>query len=371
MDRLPIVDLTPQWIDTKDELMATVEAVLSGGKYILGEHVTLLEEEVSAYTGAKFAVGVANGTDGLILALHAFGIGFGDEVITTPFTFFATAEAIVRLGATPVFVDVEQHSFNLNPEEVEKRITPRTRAIMPVHLFGQMANLPVLRQIADKHGLLLIEDACQAIGATQNGQGVGTIGDAAVLSFFPTKNLGGCGDGGMVLVRDAEIANRLKRLRLHGSVRKYIHEETGWNSRLDELQAAILRVKLKHLEGWTRHRIALANRYNEAFKNLGIGLPVASPDTRHVYHLYTVVTKERDALKEALANAGIASGVYYPVPLHLQKSLSALGCKEGDYPVTEYLAKHALSLPLYPGMQEQDQDAVMNAVRAFLTTEER
>lgn len=365
MKPISLVDLSPQWDELEPELVAAIHKVIRTGQYILGEEVSQFEREVAELSGVQHGIGVGNGTDALVLALHAFGIGPGDEVLTTPFTFFATAEAIMQLGARPVFVDVDPQTFNLDIEEVEKQITSRTKAIVPVHLFGQMVNMSALRDLADEHGLKIIEDACQAIGAKWGTHGVGSLGDAAAVSFFPTKNLGGYGDGGMVLVSDDEAAQRLRRLRVHGSEQKYVHAELGWNSRLDELQAAVLRVKLRRLSTWTEQRRSLASRYNQALA----GLPIATPQVRtqayHVYHLYTIVTHQQAELQRCLQSSGIGCGIYYPVPLHLQRALSSLGYQEGDFPNAEYLSTHCLSLPLYPGMTQSEQDVVIKRIRHF------
>ncbi len=365
MKNIPLVDLSKQWITLKPELMARIERVLDKGQYILGEEVAALENEVASYCGARCGIAVGNGTDALVLMLRAFDIGPGDEVITTPFTFFATAEAIVQAGAKPVFADVDPKTFLLTAAEVEKHITSKTKAILVVHLFGQMADMYELLPLARLHKLYLFEDACQAIGATWNGYGIGTLSDAAAISFFPTKNLSTYGDGGMILVRDEERSLRLQRLRKHGSVRKYEHEEIGWNSRLDELHAAILRVKLTHLDEWTEERIKHASRYTESLQDVPISTPSAYSQNRHVYHLYTVVTEHRDALMQSLAKFGIQSGIYYTVPLHLQVALRGLGYQKGDFPVTERLCREVLSLPLFPEMKSDEQNFVIDRIRKF------
>ncbi len=367
MKEIQLVDLAPQWRELRAEIMAAVERVLDSGQYILGEQVSSLEREVASLCGVAHGIGVANGTDALTLTLHAFGIGPGDEVITAPFTFFATAEAIMQTGATPVFADVDPRTYTLDPLEVERQITPRTKAIVPVHLFGQMADMLSLRAIADKYGLILVEDACQAIGAMRDGGGVGVRGDAAAFSFFPTKNLGTYGDGGMVVLHDGRTAGLIRRLRVHGSERKYMHERLGWNSRLDELHAAILRVKLTRLAAWTDERRALAARYDESLANLPLVTPYVPKNSRHVYHLYTIVTERRDELQKWLLSQGIGCGVYYPVPLHLQRALASLGYQSGSFPTAERLSEQSLSLPLYPGMSQADQDVVIERVRQFFT----
>ncbi|GGJ06490.1 hypothetical protein GCM10010885_14540 [Alicyclobacillus cellulosilyticus] len=363
---VPFLDLRGTWEELRTPLLRACAKVLSQGRYILGDEVAALEREVAAYCGMNHGVAVGNGTDALTLSLRALGVGPGDEVVTSPFTFFATVESILQVGATPVFADVDPRGFTITPATVEPRITARTKAILPVHIFGLMADMAGLRALADAYRLVVVEDACQAIGATWRGFGIGHYGDAAALSFFPTKNLGGYGDGGMILVHDAELAARLRRLRAHGSAIKYIHEEPGWNSRLDELQAALLRVKLAHLPAWTSARQALAARYDAGLAGLGLQLPWVPAEANHVYHLYTVLVPDRTALQRFLAERGIEAHVYYPLPMHLQPALSGLGYRPGDFPVAERICQHALSLPLYPGLTAAQQDEVMRGVRAFL-----
>lgn len=365
----PLMD--PGYTDRslKSELLMAVERVIQRGRYILDREVDALEREVAECCGGGHAVGVASGTDALVLLLRAFDIGPGDEVVTTPFTFFATAEAILHVGARPVFADVDPRTFLLTGQTVAPRITPRTKAILAVHLFGQMADMAELRAIADRHRLRLFEDACQAIGARWNGRGIGELGDGAALSFYPTKNLGAPGDGGMVVLRDADRTARIKRLRAHGTgAAKYEHWEIGWNSRLDEIQAAMLRVKLQRLQAWTEERIAIADRYANGLGDLPLRLPVRQPEARHVYHLYTVLAERRDELKQALATAGIEAGVYYPIALHLQPALRHLGYQSGDFPVAERLCGEVLSIPLYPGLRQQAQEYVIAQIRRFYGT---
>lgn len=365
MKRIPQIDLTAQANAMRPELMRAVEDVLFGGLYVLGQNVSALEDEIAAYCGVDYGVAVANGTDAIVLSLAAFGIGPGDEVITTPFTFFATVEGILRVGATPVFVDVEPDTFNIDVSDIERHITPRTRAILPVHIFGLMANMPEIQRIAEVHGLVVIEDACQAIGAAWDGHGIGHHSHAAVLSFFPTKNLGAYGDGGMILVSDRLISQRLRRLRIHGSERKYEHEELGWNSRLDELQAGMLRVKLRKLSQWNQNRRQLAQRYHAGLNNAPLKLPLAPQQAEHVYHLYTLVCERRDELKDYLSSRGIGCGVYYPTPMHLQRATQSLSYTVGDFPHAEYLSKHVLSIPMFPELQREDQDCVIETILDF------
>lgn len=361
----PLVDLGWQHRLLRSELLRAIERVLDGGRYILGAEVARLEEEMAARCGVEHAVGVASGTDALLLLLRAFDIGAGDEVITAPFSFFATAEAIVQAGARPVFADVDPRTFLLDAEAVDRSVTPATKAILAVHLFGQMADMSRLRGIAHAHGIHLFEDACQAIGARWREHPVGALGDGAAVSFFPTKNLGGCGDGGMVLLHDARRAARIRRLRAHGSARRYEHQEVGCNSRLDELQAAILRVKLGRLDEWTGLRRAIASRYDQALRDLPLSVPFHPGEAYHVYHLYTLVTERREGLRQALAADGIGCGVYYPAPLHLQAALRHLGYRPGAFPAAERLCREVLSIPLYPGLSEAAQACVIERIRRF------
>jgi len=363
--KIPLVDLSYPLKTQRAELLESVERVLDQGQYILAKEVKALEDEIARYSGVRHAVAVGNGTDALVLLLKSFDIQPGDEVITTPFTFFATAESIVQLGAIPVFADVDEKTYLLTVDEIEKRITSRTKAILVVHLFGQMVDMTAMKRLAEAYHIHLFEDACQAIGAKWDDHGIGSLSDGATISFFPTKNLGTYGDGGMILVQDEERAQRLRRLRAHGSVRKYVHLEMGWNSRLDELHAAMLRVKLTRLEEWTEHRITIAKRYDDSFQQLALSIPGKQEKARHVYHLYTVTHPRRDVLKQALADCGIETGVYYPVPLHLQEALRSYGYREGDFPVAERLSKEVLSLPLYPGMEASDQETVIEAIQTF------
>ncbi|CAM3429889.1 DegT/DnrJ/EryC1/StrS family aminotransferase [Marinicrinis lubricantis] len=365
MNHIPMVDLKPSWDEQMDEITDAVKRVLDQGNFILGSEVSQLEREIADFHRVRHGVGVANGTDALILLLHAAGIGAGDEVITTPFTFFATAESIMQLGAVPVFADIDPVSLNLDPANIEEKITPKTKAILPVHIFGQMAAMDAIHKIANKHSLIVIEDACQAIGAAWNGKAPGTYSVGAAFSFFPTKNLGTCGDGGMIITQSKELTERLRRLRLHGSSAKYIHDEAGWNSRLDEIHAAILRVKLRKLSAWNAERRKIAEIYHQELKGLPLQLPIEQPSAHHVYHLYTVLSDERDALMNDLKQQGIGCGVYYPVPLHLQQALKGYGYHKGQLPVAENASECCLSLPLYPGMTEDAQQFVIDKVKHY------
>ena len=358
------MDIRGQYAHLLDDVKLVIGEVIDSGRFILGANVAALEQEVAAACGVAHAVGVANGTDALVLALEALRIGAGDEVITTPYTFFATAEAIARVGATPVFADIDPHTFNLDPAAAEAAITPRTRAIVAVHIFGQPADLTAFRALADRHGLALIEDAAQAFGAARDGRPAGSVGDIATLSFFPTKNLPAVGDAGMVLTSDQGLADRVRLLRFHGSRDKRVFERIGANSRLDELQAAVLRLFLPHAAGWNDDRRAAAARYAE----LGLGdlvtLPAEAPSTRHVYHLYVVRSAARDGLVGALREAGVGAAVYYETPHHLQPVFAHLGHLQGSLPEAERAGREGLALPMFPTLGAESQRTVVAAVRA-------
>ena len=360
---IPLINLEAQYEQVREELESAVLAVLRGGRYILGPKVAELEERIAAYCGTEFSVGLNSGTDAIILALDALGIGHGDEVITSPFTFFATGESIARVGAKPVFVDIEPESMNIDPQKIAAAITPRTKAIMPVHIFGQPAEMEPILSLAREHGLKVIEDACQAIGAEYDGERVGSLADAGCFSFFPSKNLGGAGDGGILTTNDGRLAEKVEVLRRHGGKKKYFHEMLGYNSRLDEVQAAIIMVKLARLDGWNQKRRERAARYNELLADAQVKLPSRSTRSTHVYHLYVIRTPRRDAVIEALAAAGIASGAYYPLPLHLQEAFSDLGYTGGDLPAAEEAASQALAIPLCPFPDPEAQEEIAEVVR--------
>ncbi len=362
---IPILDLKAQYLAHRQEIDTAILGVIDAGHFILGPNVKALEEEVAAYVGCRFGIGVASGTDALRLALAALEIGPGDEVITTPFTFVATANTVSHAGATPVFVDIDPRTFNLDPDLVEKAITPRTKAIVPVHLFGQTAEMEPLRAIARRHGLRIIEDAAQAIGAEEAGQRAGSLGDIGCFSFYPTKNLGAYGDGGMVTTNDADLAERVDMLRRHGSKKKYYNEILGFNSRLDEIQAALLRVKLRYLDEWTENRQRVARRYNELLAGLPVETPYERPNVRHVYHQYTIRAPRRDELQAHLKAQGIGTMVYYPVPLHRLPLYAGLGYGEGSLPVSEQAAREVLSLPMYPELTDEQVERVAEAVGRF------
>lgn len=363
--RIPAFDLSRQHAELFDELQAASADVLRSGRFILGERVERLETEIAAVCGAQFGIGVASGSDALYLALLAAEIGPGDEVITTPFTFFATAGAIERVGARPGFVDIDPLTYNLDPERVRAACTDKTKVLLPVHLYGQPADMAPLMEIAEHRGLVLIEDAAQAIGAEYRRQRVGSFGSIGILSFYPTKNLGGCGDGGMLVTSDPDLADRLRMLRVHGSKRRYYHLLPGINSRLDELQATFLLMKLPHLDGWTSRRRQVAALYNSLLQDLPVTVPLERPDVRHVYHQYTIATPDRDDLRAYLSSVGIGTEIYYPLGLHLQEALGAFGYKRGAFPVAERMADQVLSLPMFPELTDDEVQEVAANVRSF------
>lgn len=359
---IPMVDLKRQYSRLKKEIDRAVGQALEQTQFILGPNVGKLEEEVAAYHGLPHAIGCANGTDALLLALRACGIGPDDEVITTPFTFIATAEVIALVGARPVFVDICADTFNMDPDRITAKITSRTKAIIPVHLFGHAADMDLIMDIAKKNNLKVIEDCAQAFGATYRGQTVGTIGDAGCFSFFPSKNLGCYGDGGMVVTRDEQIASKIKMLRNHGSAVRYYHSDVGYNSRLDEIQAAILRVKLPEINASNDARRRNAALYCGAIKGKDIVLPSERPDCRHVYHQFTIRTKNRQAIADALSNAGIASAVYYPVPLHQQDVFLKMYHLKESLNVSENCASEVLSLPMFPELTPEEIRQIADVV---------
>lgn len=368
---MPLLDLKAQHASLRDELRAAIERVMESQAFILGPEVEALETELASYSRVKYAVGCASGSDALLLALMALDVGAGDEVITTPFSFFATASAIVRLGARPRFVDIEPRTFNLDAAQIEAAITERTRAIMPVHLYGQCADADALRAVAARHGVPVVEDAAQAIGAEDRGRRAGSLGRVGCFSFYPTKNLGGAGDGGMLTTDDDQLAERLRTLRVHGGVSEYHHREVGLNSRLDSLQAAVLRVKLPHLERWSAARRARAEVYARLFGEAGLEGAVTPPfvkaDARHIFHQYVirVSAKSRDPLMTHLRERGVGTKVYYPVPLHLQECFRSLGYAAGDFPAAERAARETLALPMYPELTADQQHDVVDAVNHF------
>ena len=371
MTNIPSFDLTRNYARVKEEINVAVLRVLETQHFILGPEVEALERELSAYLEVKNAVGCASGTDALVLAMMALDLKPGDEVITTPFTFFATVSCITRCGGTPVFADVDPVTYNIKSEDILSKITPRTKAVLPVHLFGQMCPLEEIRDELASRGIALVEDCAQAIGAHRMIDGrvarSGSVGKMGCFSFFPTKNLGCYGDGGMVAIADdEELAARIRRLRVHGAGTTYFHDEVGINSRLDALQAAILRVRLRHLEGWNEERRIVAGRYMMLFGEKGlldfITPPAELPGGRHVYHQYVVRAKHRDELMKYLAERGITTRVYYPLPLHLQHCFANLGYKKGDFPVAEALADDVLALPMFPELLPEEQERIVSEI---------
>jgi UDP-2-acetamido-2-deoxy-ribo-hexuluronate aminotransferase len=349
---VPMIDLKKQFAEIKDEILSTVTDILESAHYILGPRVSEFEKKVAAYHGVSEAIGVASGTDALHLAVEALGIGDGDEVITTPFTFFATAEAVIYTGATPVFVDIDPETMNIDPAEIEAKITKNTRAIIPVHIFGHPADMGKIMAIAKKHNLRVIEDCAQSFGADINGRKTGSFGDVGCFSFYPSKNLGAFGDAGMVTLNDAELVDRIRVLRNHGSKGAYKHESVGFNSRLDELQAGILLVKFRRIDDYNRRRRENAALYN-SFISDRVLKPVERPGMVHVYHQYTIRSVQREKIQQKLREKDISSVVYYPIPLHLQEALSFLGHNKGDFPVAEEAAAKVLSLPMFPELEEK------------------
>ena len=390
---IPLIDLKAQYKSISEDLDRVTKEVLSSAAYIMGKNVTEFEKEFAEYIGVKHAISVGNGTDALVIALKSLGIGHGDEVITSTFTYFASAECISAVGATPVFVDVEKDTFNLDPSKIEEKITDKTKAIIPVHIFGQSADMDEINEIAKKHNLYVIEDACQAVGGKYKGRKIGTLGDVACFSFFPTKNLGCAGDGGMIVTDNDEIAIIARALRTHGSGEngqkaynllnnieeeiktaegandtvynplKYYNYLIGYNTRLDAIQAAILSVKLKEIDSWNAKRREIVQLYNEALQNSDLVTPVARDYNDHVYHMYILQSENREEVLTKLKEAGIATGVYYPVPLHLQKVYKNLEYKEGDMPVSEYLSHRTFAIPVYPELTKEQIDYIISKIK--------
>jgi dTDP-4-amino-4,6-dideoxygalactose transaminase len=385
MTNVPLLDLKAQFAQIRSEVMPVIEQVCASQRFILGDHVLGLEAEVARYCASSAGIGVSSGTDALLLALMALGVGAGDEIITTPFTFFATAGTIARLGARPVFCDIDPKSFNLSPQAVQdfvhrhctyqggkllNRATGgRIKGLMPVHLYGQSADMDPLMAIAEGHGLKVIEDAAQAIGTEYRGVRVGSIGDIGCFSFFPSKNLGAFGDAGLVTTNDADLAESMRVLRVHGGKPKYFHAVIGGNFRIDELQAAVLRVKLKYLDGWTKARQRNAAFYDAAFAAAGLAdkleTPQAAKNGRHIFNQYVVRVRDRDALKDFLAGRSIGTEIYYPVPLHLQRCFAYLNHVAGDFPESERAAQETLALPVYPELDQVQLDAVVASIAEF------
>jgi dTDP-4-amino-4,6-dideoxygalactose transaminase len=363
LEPIPPLDLKAQWLSIKSEISAAINAVVESQHFILGPQVQALEEEVAKYCGTRFAVGVASGTDALLLALHAAGVGPGDEVLLPAFSFIATADCVSLLGAVPVFVDIDPSTFAIDAAQLETKITPRTRAIIPVHLYGHPADMDSINSVAQHHNLRVIEDNAQAIGAKYKDRKTGGLGDYGCISFFPSKNLGGYGDGGMIVTNSEASSTHLRVLRNHGSAKKYYATEQGWNSRLDEIQAAVLRVKLRHLDNWVVARRKNANLYTQLLKAApGVVTPVEAPWAEHVYHQYTIRVIDRDRVQSALTEQNIGSTVYYPTPMHLQPVFANLNYIEGDLPQAEKAAKEVLSLPIYAELSSQQIHRVIAAI---------
>ena len=391
---IPLIDLKAQYKSIAEDLDKVTKEVLSSANYIMGKNVTDFEKEFAEYIGVKHAISVGNGTDALVISLKSLGIGNGDEVITSTFTYFASAEAISAVGATPVFVDVEKETFNIDPTKIEEKITEKTKAIIPVHIFGQCAKMDEINEIANKHNLKIVEDAAQASGSKYKGKRAGTLGDVACFSFFPTKNLSCAGDGGMVVTNDDSIATIARALRTHGSGEngqkaynllnnikeeietskegddtvynplKYYNYLIGYNSRLDAIQAAILKVKLPHLDKWNAGRIRIAKIYDEKLKDSDVVTPIVTEENEGIYHQYVLQCEDREAMLTKLKEKGIATGVYYPVPLHLQKVYKDLGYKEGDMPVAEYLSHRTFAIPVYPELTEEEINYIVESIKA-------
>lgn len=363
--RVPMLDLRRQYAQIKTEIDRAVLEVLDHTKYIMGPEVTAFEEEVAGYCGTKYAVGVASGTDALLIALRASGIKEGDEVITSTFSFFASAGVISRLGAKPVFVDIEPLTYNLNPNLLEDAITDKTRAIMPVHIFGQCADMDPILEIARRHDLMVVEDAAQAIGAKYKDRTAGAMGDFGCFSFYPTKNLGAAGDGGMLISNYQDRQTFVKSLRNHGANPKYYHSYIGYNSRLDSIQAALLSVKLRYLDQWTEGRRANAAFYNRALADLPLVTPTEVEGNYHIYNQYTIATEKRDELMEYLKQHEIDSVIYYPLPLHSQQCYEYLGYGPGDLPVAEKASRQVLSIPIFPDLKEEETQFVAETISGF------
>ena len=371
--KLPTLDLKRNYARVRDEIREAVDRVLESQHFILGPEVKKLEGEVAAYLGVPQAVGCAAGTDALVLALMALGVGPGDEVVTTPFSFFATVSCITRLGARAVFADIDPDTYNIRVEQVREKLSPRTKAVIPVHLFGQMVPLEELAPELSERGIALVEDTAQAFGACRRVEGgilrAASVGDMGCVSFFPTKNLGAYGDGGMVTFLNEDLAKKVKSLRVHGSTETYFHDVVGLNSRLDEIQAAILRVRLRHLEEWNEDRRQAAARYALLFREAGllgkVRLPVEAPGNTHIYHQYVIRCEARDELQAHLESKGISSRVYYPLCLHLQPCFRSLGYKEGDFPEAEQLSRDCLALPIFPELEAGEQEWLVSEVSEF------
>ena len=368
--KVPLIDLQAQFVSIRDQVREAVDRVFETQMFVMGPEVAALESEVAAYCQTTEAIGCASGSDALLLAFMALNVGPGDEVITTPFSFFATASAIARLGARPIFVDIDPLTYNLNIERIAAAVTSHTRVVLPVHLYGQCADMDQLLELCKAKGLILIEDAAQAIGAEDRGRRAGSIGLAGCFSFYPTKNLGAAGDAGIITTSDSDFATRVRRLRVHGGLTEYQHVEVGINSRIDAIQAAVLRAKLPHLDGWSNARAKKAEVYSHLLEgaklNFRVDPPFIKSGTRHIFHQYVIrVPDYRDALMEYLKTRDVATKVYYPIPLHLQECFKYLGYKEGDFPEAEKAARETFALPLFPELTAEQQEYVVNSIKDF------
>ena len=361
--QIPLVDLKRQYLSIKNEVDKAIQEVIDKSAFIMGENVQEFENEFAKFCGVKFGVGTSSGTTALHLALLVCGVKQGDEVITVPYTFIATSEAIFHAGGKVVFVDIEDRSYTMDAEKIEAAITERTRAIIPVHLFGQPADMDRIIEIAKKYNLIVIEDACQAHGAEYRGKRVGSLGDTACFSFYPGKNLGAYGDAGMVVTDNEALAEKMRLLRNHGYEKKYYHQIEGYNYRLDAIQAAILRVKLRHLEEWTEKRRRNAQLYNELLKESGVKIPLEMEYAKHVYHLYVIKTENRDELSSRLKESDIATAIHYPLPLHIQEAYKYLGYRKGDFSISETCSGELLSLPMFPELREEEIRRIVNIVK--------
>jgi dTDP-4-amino-4,6-dideoxygalactose transaminase len=365
---IPFLDLKTQFREIEHEVLPMVKEAMENAAFIGGPQVSGFETEFAAFCGAKLCVGVNSGTDALRFSLMAAGIGRGDEVITVPHTFIATTEAISQVGARPVFVDIRPDTYNMNAQKIQRAVGPKTKAIIPVHIYGQPADMDPILEIAAVKKLVVIEDACQAHGALYKGKKAGSMGVAGCFSFYPGKNLGACGEGGAVITHSEEIANKIRMIRDHGQAKKYYHDMEGYNGRLDAIQAGVLRIKLKRLESWNESRRQNAKHYNELLSPIkGVSVPVEADGCRHVYHLYVILADDRDGLQKYLKDKGIGTGLHYPVPLHLQRAYAKKGYKEGAFPVTENVAKRLLSLPMFPELTREQIEYVADCIRQFMT----
>lgn len=365
MKNIPLVDLKVQYQNIKSEVNSAIKGVLESTHYILGEKVKRFEKKFAKFTDSKYAVGVSSGLSALELGMRALGIGPDDEVITPVNSFIASSSAISFTGATPILLDCEEDSFNMDPDKIEEKITKRTKAIMPVHLYGRPANMDKILKIAKRHKLFVIEDACQAHGASLNNKKMGSIGDIAAFSFYPAKNLGAYGDGGAITTNNKKFADKIKQMRNYGQTQKYHHDYLAWNSRLDTIQASVLIIKLKYIDKWNKARRKNAQIYNKLLKNLPIITPEIPVDSNHVFHLYVIRFTKRDDLAKYLNSKGISTGLHYPIPIHLQKAYIDLGYKKGDFPVAEKLASEILSLPMYPELKESDIEYIAKEVKNY------